>query len=124
MGVKESNPVPFLDLPEEMQRLVLRYIPLRQFAQLACLRKELRMLYLERVGERDVVVAAVLKSHFTAEFSEGLTDAQIALPRDLLVQPEVRASCNCAAAQLQLRNTSHVCKTPPPPTPTHTRKEA
>jgi hypothetical protein len=73
-----------------MQRLILGYVPLRDLARLACLCKDLRTPYGERVKERDAAVTTVLESHFTAEFREGLTPAHTALPYDLVVDPPVR----------------------------------
>jgi hypothetical protein len=49
-------------------------------------------MYLDRVRERDAAVAARLQSYFTAEFRAGLSLAQTALPRDLIVYPPVRSS--------------------------------
>jgi hypothetical protein len=80
---------PLLDLPAEMQRLVLGYLPLTDLARLACLNKELRAAYGERVTKRDTAVAALLQSQFTAKFRQGLSPAQTALPRDLVAHPQV-----------------------------------
>jgi hypothetical protein len=52
--------------------------------------KEFRNAYVERVVKRDRVVAALLESHFTAEFREGLSTWETALPLDLIVHPPVR----------------------------------
>jgi hypothetical protein len=71
----------------------MAYVPLRNLAQLACLCKAFRALYLERVMEREEVVSGLLETHFTAEFREGLYPAETALPRDLIVDPPVRAPC-------------------------------
>jgi hypothetical protein len=80
---------PLLDLPAEMQGLVLGYLPLADLARLACLNKELRAAYGERVTKRDTAVAALLQSQFTAKFRQGLSPAQTALPRDLVAHPQV-----------------------------------
>ncbi len=89
----------FLDLPEDLQRRVLVYVPLRQWAQLACMRKSLRATYSERVRERDVAVAARLRSDFRAESCEGLANAQTSLPHDLIVEPPVRRQSSATAAR-------------------------
>jgi hypothetical protein len=90
----------FLDLPPDMQRLILGWISLRQMAQLACLSAELRSMYLERVKKRDAAVASLLESHFTADFREGLSPSQTALPRDLIVDPPVRRPCFVSYAKV------------------------
>jgi hypothetical protein len=90
VGVQESKGFPLLKLPEAMQRLILAHIPLRELARMACLSKELRAVYRDRTRDRDAAVTAVLESHFPAEFREGLTPAQTALPNDLVVVPPVR----------------------------------
>ncbi len=89
-GPGTANVFPLLQLPAEMQSLILGYVSLRDLARLACLNRELRAAYGERVEERDAAVTSVLESHFTAEFREGLTPAQTALPYDLVVDPPVR----------------------------------
>jgi hypothetical protein len=80
-----------LELPFDMQRVILGYVPLRDLARLACLCKDLRTPYWDRTQERDAAVANALESHFPANFREGLTPAQTALPHDLIVDPPVRA---------------------------------
>jgi hypothetical protein len=81
---------PWVDLPRDMQRLVLGSVPLRELARLACVSKDLRTAYEERVGTRDSAVAGLLESHFTADFRARLAPAQTALPYDLIVDPPVR----------------------------------
>jgi hypothetical protein len=90
VGVQESKGFPLLQLPEEMQRLILGHIPLRELARMACLSKDLRAAYRDRTRDRDAAVTAVLESHFTAEFRAALTPVQTALPNDLIVVPSVR----------------------------------
>jgi hypothetical protein len=80
-------------MPADLQRLILGMVPLRTLAQMACLSKELRAVYWRRAGDRDAAVAAHVESHFTAEFREGLSLTQTALPRDLIVHPPVRGRC-------------------------------
>ncbi len=86
---KQGEVFPLFDLPADMQRLVLGYVPLADLARLACLTKQLRTAYVDRVTKRDTAVTARLGSHFTPAFREGLTPAQTALPRDLVVDPPV-----------------------------------
>jgi hypothetical protein len=90
MGVQGSEAFPLLELPLEMQALILGYLPLRDLAQLACLGKNPRTVYWNRVIERDAVVADLVKLHFTAEFRDSLRQVDTALPRDLIVDPQVR----------------------------------
>jgi hypothetical protein len=92
VGVMDLSDIPFFDLPVDLQRLVLGRVPLRALAKVACLNKELCNMYLDRVAERDAVVAFLLQSHFTADFRDGLSVTQTALPRDLVVDPQVRPS--------------------------------
>jgi hypothetical protein len=82
----------FNDVPRVHQRHIVEMaeIPLRALAQLACLCKDMHALYLERVQERDAHVANLLVSCFEADFRDGLTPAQTALPRDLIVDFRVR----------------------------------
>jgi hypothetical protein len=87
--------IPLLELPPDLQRHILGWVPLRGLAQLACLNKELRSMYLDRVMQRDAVIASLLESHFTPDFLQGLSCrqmacAQMALPRDLMFDPPVR----------------------------------
>jgi hypothetical protein len=89
-----------LDLPADLQRLILQTVPLREMARLACLSTGLRSAYLDRVKERDAAIAALRKSHFTAGFSDGLSSAETALPRDLIVLPQVRGSPSVRPAQV------------------------
>jgi hypothetical protein len=84
---------PIWDLPADMQMVIWGFVPLADLARLACLSKQLRTACRERVLKRNDVVAALLQSHFTAEFREGLTPVQTALPWDLVVHPQVRESC-------------------------------
>ncbi len=79
-----------MDLPADLQQVILGGLSLRGMALLACLSKELRKRYLERVKQRDAVVAGLLESHFTPEFRQGLSGLQTALSRDLIVDPPVR----------------------------------
>ncbi len=90
--VQDSKGFPILELPLDVQRLIFRNVPLRDLARLACLSKDLRAAYRDRTAVRNATVAKVLGSHFTAEFREGLTPAQTALPSDLIVDPPVRGA--------------------------------
>jgi hypothetical protein len=89
VGVKDLEEPSILDLPVDMQRVILGSLSFGEAAKLACTSKDILTLYEERVTERDAVVAAGLESQFTAEFREGLSSAQTALPRDLVVDPQV-----------------------------------
>jgi hypothetical protein len=84
----------FNDIPRVHQRRILEMvdIPLRKMAQLACLSRDMHALYLERVQERDAHVAALLELHFDGSFWRELSPAQMALPRDLVVDLLVRLS--------------------------------
>jgi hypothetical protein len=90
MDVKDVKVFPFPDLPVDLQRQIAGRLSFRDLAQLACLSKQLRAFCTDRVRERDGVVAVRLESEFTPEFREGLSPAQTALPRDLVVDPQVR----------------------------------
>jgi hypothetical protein len=109
VGVKEIEVCLLFDLPADMQRVILGYVPLADLARLACLSKELRTAYVERVTKRDTAVTALLESHFLRAFRKGLTPAQTALPRDLVVHPPVRA--------LPARHPSPPPSFPPPSLP-------
>jgi hypothetical protein len=89
-GPVTANVFPFLQLPADMQSLILEYVSLRDLARLACLSKPLRAAYKDRVRTRDAAVTSVLESHFTAEFRDGLNPAQTSFPYDLVVDPPVR----------------------------------
>ncbi len=90
--VKDGTVFPFPDLPVELQRQIVEVLSpsLQELAQLACLNKQLRAFYMDRVRERDRVVAVRVKSDFAAGFREALSPALTALPRDLVVDPQVR----------------------------------
>jgi hypothetical protein len=88
--VMELSVIPFFDLPLDLQRLVLGRVPLRALAKVAWLNKQLCKVYLDRVKVRDASVASLLQSHFTAAFRDGLLVMETALPRDLIVDPQVR----------------------------------
>jgi hypothetical protein len=90
VDVKDIGVFTFPDLPLELQREIVGHLSLCELAQMACLSNQLRAFCTDRVRERDGVVAARLESDFTAEFREGLSPAQTALPRDFMVEPEVR----------------------------------
>ncbi len=70
----------------------MKYLPLRDLARLACVNKELRTAYVERVMTRARAIAAVLDSHFRPEFHEGLSAAQTVPPVDLVIHPQVGPS--------------------------------
>ncbi len=91
--------MPLLAFPTDLQRHILGLVPLRSMAQLACLNKELRNVYLDRVKQRDAVLVDLLGSHFTPESREGLCRAHLALPRDLIVDPPVDPLALCPPAQ-------------------------
>jgi hypothetical protein len=95
----ESEAFPLFDLPEDLQRQVMRFVPLRGLAQLACMRKSLRTAYSERVMQRDEIVAARVSSDFTSEYRERLSYAKTSLPRDLIVEPPVGAPCCAPSAE-------------------------
>lgn len=82
--MKKSVAMSFSGLPGDVQGLILGYLPLRDLAQWACWSRRARPVYLERIRERDELVADLLQSHFTAQFREGLFPTQMALPRDLI----------------------------------------
>jgi hypothetical protein len=107
LGVMVLPTSHFLDLPPDMQRLILGRISFREMAQLACLSRKLRSLYLERVEQRDAAVGSLLESHFTPEFRAGLSSTQIALPRDLIADPPVRRPC-FARARTRAHTHTHV----------------
>jgi hypothetical protein len=89
-------PLPLLEFPPELQRHILGWIPLRELAQLACLNKEFRDVYVDRVNQRDAVVVSLLESHSTPDFRGALSCTQtLALPRDLVVDPPVRPLALC-----------------------------
>ncbi len=88
--MKEADIFSLLELPEDMLRIIVGYLPLADLARLACVSKELHTPYVERVNQRDTAVSALLELHFTAEFRQGLSPAQTALPRDLVADPQVR----------------------------------
>ncbi len=102
MGVKDADVFPLFELPADMQRVILGYLPLVDLARLARLNKELRIACVERVTKRDAAVTALLESHFPPAFREGLTPAHTALPRDLVVHPPVRGSRSLPATPLLL----------------------
>jgi hypothetical protein len=92
--------MPLLEFPPDLQRYIMGFVPLREMAQLACLNKELRSVYLERVKQRDAVVTSLLESHVTPDFPKGLSSthtacAQCGLPRDLIVDSPVRHLSLC-----------------------------
>ncbi len=82
--------VSFEDLPALCKELVLALLPLRKLAELACMSKEFRNVYIDLVKERNDVVEARLQSDFPAAFRNGLLPADTALPRDQIVDPPVR----------------------------------
>jgi hypothetical protein len=88
-------PMSLLEFPADLQRHILGFVPLRGMAQLACLDKELRAVYLDRVEQRNAVVAGLLESHCTPDFRGGLSCMQTALPRDFIVEPSVRPLALC-----------------------------
>jgi hypothetical protein len=81
---------PFQGLPLDLQIYIVNLLPLRKLAQLASASKGLHTMYSDRVSNRDAVVAALLEGYFSEEFRQGLSTAAIALPRDLVVDTEVR----------------------------------
>jgi hypothetical protein len=90
MSAVPLAPLPFLKFPADLQRLILGWTPLRTLAQLACQNKELLDVYLDRVKQRDAVVAGLVQSQFTPEFRERVSNTQTALPRDFIADPPVR----------------------------------
>jgi hypothetical protein len=80
VGVMEPSVIAFFDLPVDVQRLVLGRARLQALAKVACLNQQLCNVYLDRVEERDASVASLLQSHFTADFRDGLSVMETALP--------------------------------------------
>jgi hypothetical protein len=76
-------------MPFDIQLAILADIPLAELARLATLGKALRAAYKERLKERGVCIEASLAEGWPVEVTEGLSAADTAVPRDLIVSPPV-----------------------------------
>ncbi len=79
------------DLPLDVQLHILSFIPLAELARLAPLGKVMRAGYKERLKERQACIEGSLAEGWPVEVTEGLSAADMAVPRDLIVSPPVSA---------------------------------
>jgi hypothetical protein len=79
-------------MPIDLQLAILEYIPLAELARLATLSKGIRAAYKDRLQERQTCISAGLAQGWPEEVTEGLSAADIAVPRDFVVTPLVSFS--------------------------------
>jgi hypothetical protein len=72
-----------------MRLHILTFIPLAELARLASTGKALRALYREQLKERQTRIDAALAAGWPKEVTDGLSEADKAVPRDLVVFPPV-----------------------------------
>ncbi len=78
------------DLPGEVRKRILGYVSLAELARLATLCKGLHAAYRERLAERQACIEARMADEvWEPEVTEGLSQADMAVPRDLIVDPPV-----------------------------------
>jgi hypothetical protein len=83
------------DLPLDIQRYILSFIPLAELAGLAPWARTLVAAYEERLEERQACIEASLAQGWPEGMMEGLSAADTAVPRDLIVSPPVSAAFWC-----------------------------
>jgi hypothetical protein len=86
-----GNGLTWSDLPLDVLLTILADAPLAELARLATLGKDLRAAYKERLKDREACIRARLAEDWPAEVTEGLSAADMAVPRDLIVSPPVSA---------------------------------
>jgi hypothetical protein len=90
-GYPGVHPGPtFNDLHLDLQLAVLAHVPLADLARHATMCQVMRAGYKERLQEREACIEASLASGWPVEVTEGLSAADMAVPRDLIVSPPVR----------------------------------
>ncbi len=84
------------DLPFDIQLAILADIPLAELARLATLSKGMRAAYEERLKERQSCIQERLAEGWLGLLSRQLSQADMAVPRDLVVSPPVCYSLVCS----------------------------
>jgi hypothetical protein len=77
------------DMPLELQLHIMGLAPLADLARAATLCKGMQAAYRERLQEREACIQANLAEGWPPEVTDGLSEAHMALPRDLIVTPPV-----------------------------------
>jgi hypothetical protein len=83
-GVKDKH------IPLDVTLHIFSYMPLADLARVAILGKAMRALYKQRLKEREACIEARLAQRWPAEVRQGLSAANMAVPRDLIDTPPVR----------------------------------
>jgi hypothetical protein len=79
------------DMPLDIHLHILGFIPFADLARLATVGKGMLALYKERLKERQSCIEARLSKGWPKEVTEGLSQADTAVPRDFIVSPPVSA---------------------------------
>ncbi len=90
-----GNGLIWADLPPDIHEYILSLVTLAELAGLATLGKDLRAAYMERLNQREACIEACLAKDWPVEVTEGLSPADTAVPRDLIVSPPVSAAWWC-----------------------------
>jgi hypothetical protein len=88
-----NSDLDFSKLPLDLQLHILSYAPLAALARMATVSKYMLAVYKERLQERQACMDANLAEGWPAETTEGLSPADMAVPRDLVVSPPVSPLC-------------------------------
>ncbi len=76
-----------------MHNFILAGASLAELARLAILSKGMRAAYEERLKERKSCIQERLAEGWPAQFTQGLSEEDMAVPRDLVVSPPVCLPC-------------------------------
>jgi hypothetical protein len=80
-------------IPLDVTLHIFTYLQLADLARVAILGKAMRALYKERLKEREASIEARLAQDWPLWVKEGLSAANMAVPRDLIDTPPVRHLC-------------------------------
>jgi hypothetical protein len=93
-------------MPLDVHLHILAFVPLAELARLATMGKGMLTLYQERLKERQTCIEACLAVGWPREVTEGLSPADMAVPRDFIVSPPVSPlSPESFSARMVVRST-------------------
>jgi hypothetical protein len=78
-------------MPLDVHLHVIAFVPLAELAGLASTSKGMLALHRERLKERQTSIGSHLAKGWPTEVTEGLSQADMAVPRDFIASPPVSA---------------------------------
>jgi hypothetical protein len=97
------------DMPLDIQLLIIEYLPLADLARMATMSNFMLAAYSERLQERQACIEASLAEDWPLEITQGLSAADMAVPKDLIVTPPVGSPKGGLMLSLQNTKSSLNC---------------